>query len=122
VTVIGDSGVPFSDQYMPACMQKNWRENWGLALPPDCTECQQADGGGLLGMADFLMRKHPKANVALISTMEDEVIRLFFSVGLQNCTNYATADPVAITLAQADPTQYMPAAQYTGGLNGVRSQ
>ena len=35
-----------------------------------------------LGMADFLMRKHPKAKVGLISTMEDEVIRLFFSVGL----------------------------------------
>jgi hypothetical protein len=122
VTVIGDSGAPFNDQFMPACMQKNWRSVWGLAIPDDCTECKQADGGGLLGFADFLMRKHPKAKVALISSMDDEVIRLFFSVGLQNCMNYQTADPVAITLAQTDPNQYMPAAQYEGGLNGLRTQ
>ena len=73
-------------------------------------------------MADFLMRKHPKAKVALISSIEDEVIRLFFSVGLQNCANYQTADPVAITLTQADPNVYMPAAQYSGGLSGLRSK
>jgi hypothetical protein len=122
VTVVGDSGVPLEDQYMPACMQKYWRQTWGIAFPPDCTECQSADGGKMLGMADFLMRKHPKAKVGLISTMEDEVIRLFFSVGLQNCANFQTADPVAITLAQIDPNQYMPAAQYSGGLTGVRTK
>lgn len=120
VTVIGDSGAPFTDMYMPACMQSKWRETWGLALPPDCTECQHPDGGGLLGFADFLMRKHPHANVALISTMDDQVMRLFFSVGLQNCANYDTADPVQITLFQS-ATTYMPATQYEGGLNELRS-
>jgi hypothetical protein len=122
VVAIADSGVPFTDQYMPACMQKHWRDGWGLALPPDCTECQKADGGGLLGLADFLLRKHPNARIGLISTMDDEVIRLFFSVGLQNCANFDTADPVAITLGQATPGVYMAAADYEGGLNGVRAQ
>jgi hypothetical protein len=119
VTVIGDSGVPFDDQYMFTCMQKRWRDTWGLALPPDCTECKQANGGGLIGLADFLMRKHPKAKLAIISSMQDEVMRLFFSVGLKDCAAYETADPVAITITQIDPTVYMPADQYSGGLNAL---
>lgn len=122
VTIIGDSGVPFEDQYMFTCMQKKWRETWGLALPSDCEECKRADGGGLLGLADFLIRKHPKAKLSIVSSMQDEVMRLFFSVGLQNCANYETADPVAITVGQLDPNVYMPADQYTGGLNALLSK
>ncbi len=122
VVVVDDSGPPFDDQHMPVCMQKRWREAWGLnaALPPDCTECQQADGGGLLLLANFLLRKHPNSSLVVISSMEDEVIRLFYSVGLQDCANYDTADPVAVVLLQADPGTYFPADQYTGGLNALR--
>jgi len=119
VTAVLDSGIPFDDQYMPACMQSKWRSGWGLDLPPDCTECQQADGGGLLGMADFLQRKHPNAKLAIISTMEDEVIRLFFSVGLNNCANFDAGDPVAIFL-QTQP--YMPPATYSSAMTALRTQ
>jgi len=125
VDALLDSGVPFSDTYMPVCMQKRWREAWGLdaALPPDCTECRQNDGGGFLKYADFLIRKHPNARLASISSMQDEVIRLFFSSGVKNCSGYDTADPYGITLGQvADPTIYFSAADYTGGLNEVRAK
>ena len=113
VDALLDSGAPFSDQYMPICMQKRWRELWGLndALPPDCTECKRDDGGGFIKMADFLIKKHPNATLAVVTSIQDEVIRLFFSVGLQNCANYDTADPVAITLGQLDPNVYYPAAE-----------
>lgn len=124
VRVIDDSGPPFIDQYMPACMQQKWRTLWNMnaSLPPDCTGCFNADGGGILNLADFLMQKHPNASIALISSMQDEVIRLFFSPGLNNCVNFDTADPVAITLAQVlDPTVYMAAADYTAGLDNLRS-
>jgi hypothetical protein len=123
VLVLDDSGPPFQDQFMPVCMQRKWRDAWGLnaAMPPDCSECQQADGGGMLKLADFLLRKHPNAKIALISGMEDEVIRLFFSVGLNDCADYDGADPVAVVLLQADPAVFFPATQYTGGLNGLRS-
>lgn len=123
VVVLDDSGPPFSDQYMPVCMQKRWREAWGFdgSLPADCTECQQADGGGLVKMADYMLRKHPQGRIAMISSMEDEVIRLFYSVGLVDCANYDTADPVAITLLQGDPTVYFPAQQYSGGLNELQA-
>jgi hypothetical protein len=105
-------------------MQKKWRDNWGFdgAFPPDCTECKQADGAGMVHYADFLMKKHPNGTVAIISSLQDEVIRLFYSPGLQNCMNYDTANPVAVVLAQADPNTYFPAQNYTDGLNDLRTK
>jgi hypothetical protein len=124
VDVIDDSGPPFDDKYMPPCMQKFWRDLWGYnpAFPPDCTECRQADGAGMLHLADFLMRKHPKAKIAMISSTQDEVIRLFYSMGLKDCSTITTADPVAIVLGQADPTVYFAPQQYTDGLNDLRTR
>jgi hypothetical protein len=123
VDVLDDSGPPFTDQYMPVCLQKRWRESWGFdaSLPSDCTACRQADGGGIIKLADFLLAKHPQGKIALVSSHEDEVIRLFYSVGQQNCLNYDTANPVAIVLLQGDPNYYFTAASYTAGLNQLRS-
>jgi hypothetical protein len=126
VTVLDDSGPSFPDnaKSMPVCLQKNWRTLWGFdgAFPPDCTECRQADGGGLDLLGKFLFRKHPNATIGVVSSMQDEVIRLFYSSGLKDCSGFASADPTTITLGQADPTVYMPGQDYTDGLNGLRMQ
>jgi hypothetical protein len=119
VDAIMDSGVPFSDQYMPICMQRRWRDLWGFdaSLPPDCTECRQADGGGLARLAEFLIRKHPNAHIGVISSMQDEIMRLFFSVSNNNCAAFDTSDPVINFL-----TGIFPGEQYTAGLNDMRSR
>ena len=126
VVVIDDSGPPFLGKYMPECMQERWRAQWGFggSLPTDCEECKPiSEGGlGLGGLAEYALQKHPQARLALISSMEDEVIRLFFSVGLQDCANYDSADPVGITITQFDPTIYYPAMDYQAGLQGLRDQ
>ncbi len=125
VDVLLDSGPPFADAFMPVCMQKYWRELWGFdaSLPPDCNECRQADGGGIINMADFLIRKHPNATIALVSSTQDEVIRLFFSMGENNCANMLTADPVLITTGQVfDPTIFYGAARFETGLMDLRSR
>jgi L-ascorbate metabolism protein UlaG (beta-lactamase superfamily) len=105
-------------------MQKKWRDTWGFdaAFPPDCTECKQADGAGMVHLADFLMKKHPNGTIAMISSIQDEVIRLFYSVGLQSCANYDTDNPVTIVLTQGDPTIYFAGDTYTSGLNDLRSK
>ena len=124
VDALLDSGAPFSDKFMFPCMIKRFREMWGMndALPPDCAECKQADGGGLVKLADFLIKKHPNSTIAAVSSMQDEVIRLFFSVGLKNCMVFDTADPVAITTGQIfDPTVLYPAADYATALSELRS-
>jgi hypothetical protein len=113
-----DSGIPFTDQYMYTCMQAFWRDNWGFenSLPSDCTECFQADGGGLLGLADFVIRKHPRARLAAVSSHQDEIIRLFFGAGLNNCSGLTSSDPVAMFLAGGG----QPAAEYQAALDEVR--
>jgi hypothetical protein len=123
VDVMLDSGAPFSDMYMPICMQKRWREAWGLndALPPDCTECKREDGGGFIKMADFLVKKHPNATLAVVTSIQDEVIRLFFSVGVKDCATYDTADPVAITVGQVlDPTVLFSGPSYEAAMKELR--
>jgi hypothetical protein len=124
VDVLDDSGPPMDDAYMFTCMQQKWRALWGFdaALPPDCTECRQADGGGLIHLADFLLRKHPHATIAAITSMQDEIIRLFFSSGLRDCSTFETADPVLITVGQLDPTVYMTGQSYENGLNDIVSK
>jgi hypothetical protein len=124
VDVIDDSGPPFDDKFMFPCMQKYWRNLWGYdaAFPPDCTECRQADGAGMMHLADFLMRKHPKARVALISSVQDEIIRLFYSMGLKDCSTITTADPVAIFIGGMDPNIYYPAQMYTDALNDLKNR
>lgn len=119
VHVIMDSGIPFADAYMPVCMQKKWREIWNLngSLPPDCTECFQADGGGLLGLADFLLRKHANSKVGGVSSMQDEIMRLFFSISNNDCANFETADPVLNYL-----TGIFAGELYTAGINDLRAR
>jgi hypothetical protein len=119
-----DSGVPFEDQFWPICLQKTWRDLFGLddALPPDCEQCFNADGGGLLGLTDFLMAKHPTSRIATVSSVHDEVIRLFFTPGLDDCATVTTADPIGITLGQVAGGQLFPEATYESGLLGVRAK
>jgi hypothetical protein len=118
VDVVMDAGVPFKDQYMPVCMQQRWRNTWNLndSLPPDCTECRQPDGGGLLKVADFLIRKHPNTKLGIVSALQDDVMRLFFSISNNNCAGYDTADPVVNFIAGI-----FPGDQYQNGLLSIRN-
>jgi len=123
VDALSDSGAPMDDKFMPVCMQKRWREAWGFdgSLPPDCETCKQPDGGGLLKLAEYLIDKHPRLRIGMISSVEDEVIRLAYSVGANDCANSDTANPIALSVAQLiDPKILMPASEFTGGLTALR--
>jgi hypothetical protein len=89
VYAITDSGIPFRDAYLETCLQNTWRRLWGIdkVLPPDCTECFHADGGGLAELATFMARQKYPGRVlgGGISSDQDEVMKLFFSAGLNNC-------------------------------------
>lgn len=119
-----DSGIPFEDAFWSVCQQASWRALFGFdyAMPPDCEECFQEDGAGMLGLTDFLMRKHPSSRFALISSMQDEVIRLFFTPGENECSTIETADPVGITLGQIAGGQLYPGEKYESALLSVRAK
>ena len=72
-------------------------------------------------MADFLIKKHPNSTLAAVSAIQDEVIRLFFSVGVKNCASFDTVDPVMITIGQIlDPTILFAPADYEAGMLELR--
>jgi Pectinacetylesterase len=113
VTVLDDSGPPFTTADLPACIQKQWRDLWGFdaALPSDCAECTNPDGSGLTDIVKYWHHKYPHARVGLVSTVQDEVMRLFFGSSNNNCaTNNATALAVSGGLT---------GAQYTMGLQDL---
>jgi hypothetical protein len=93
VTVLDDSGPPFRTMYLPACVQKQWRTLWGFdaALPSDCKECFNSDGSGMTDIVLYWHHKYKHAVVGLVSTVQDEVMRLFFASGDNSCaSNNAT--------------------------------
>jgi hypothetical protein len=119
VIVIDDSGPPFSAQYLPPCLQKEWRNLWGFdaALPSDCAECKNADGSGLTDIVYYWLHKYPNAKVGIVSTMQDEVIRLFFSQELNTC---GSTNATSLTLGQALCGGYT-CDMYTAGLTDLKS-
>lgn len=123
IDAVLDSGAPFQDAQWPACLQQSWRNLWKLndSLPADCDTCFNADGGGMIGLADFLIGKHPTGNIAAISSIHDEVIRLFFTPGEDNCALITTADPFEITTGQLFGAQIYPADKYETALMALRS-
>ncbi|MBW2276217.1 MAG: hypothetical protein JRF63_01925, partial [Deltaproteobacteria bacterium] len=87
VYAIGDGGVLMRDAYLTPCLQELFRTNWGLndLLPTDCTDCFNADGGGLHNVYGYMAGKYPNAGVGLISSMQDATIRTFYGYGLNDC-------------------------------------
>jgi hypothetical protein len=115
VVVLDDSGPPFLTADLPACIQQQWRQLWGFnaALPSDCAECNNADGSGLTDIVKYWHHKYLHARVGLVSTVQDEVMRLFFGSSDNNCqTNNASALALSGGLT---------GAQYTTGLDDLLS-
>jgi hypothetical protein len=125
VDLILDSGMFMSDDYMPACLQKRWRDQWGFdaALPPECDTCKGANGGNLVSLIDFVLTKHPNTRIAFLSSTQDEMIRLFYSTGLNDCADYDVADPIAITASQIiDPQALFSQQVFSDGLDDLRAR
>jgi hypothetical protein len=111
VYVLDDSGPAFADAYMAPCMQQAWRDLWGFddIIPPDCGDrCFQEDGGGLVNLLRYAAEKYPNLRGGLISTLEDEIIRLFYGNGNNDCTP---------NLLEA-----YPADTYTAALRNLRDE
>jgi hypothetical protein len=124
VTVLDDSGPPFSLMYLPACLQQQWRTLWGFStsLPSDCAECTAPDGSGLTNIVHYWRQKYANARVGLVSSMDDQVMELFFAQGINNC---ATNDPNLLVIGDVlsgvttGATVY-PDSMFEAGLTDLR--
>jgi hypothetical protein len=97
VSVLDDSAVGFPDtQYMPACLQQEFRTTWGLdaAYPSDCQSCFSQDGSGMMNLISYWHAKYKNAKIGLVMSEHDQIFRLFFASGANSC---ATNDPNLLT-------------------------
>ncbi|HEX4335167.1 MAG TPA: hypothetical protein VH062_04595 [Polyangiaceae bacterium] len=108
-----------------------WRRvhtNLDPALPPDCTNCRPADGGGILNLVFFSAKKYPNVKLGVISANEDDVMRFFYGFGEMNCTAAGNYPAGKFTQAITDlRTQAMPyrtqfSSYYVNGIKHMYSQ
>ena len=101
VTLLDDSGPPMADGYLAPCLQKQWRDAWGLdeTIPADCANCFPEDGGGIVNLAQYLGEKWPDQRMGLISSLNDDTIRFFFGFGENDCQSIVPASVPAETFA-----------------------
>jgi len=110
VFVLDDAGPFFDDQHLEVCIQKRYRDIYGLndSLPQECTGCFNADGGGLTaGLLKFLADKYPELVLGgIVDSDQDEIMKFFFSEGIENCA--FIENPIVGLLAY--PADRYPAA------------
>jgi hypothetical protein len=127
VMAISDSGLPMRDKWMSVCLQKRWRDYWGLnnAFPKDCTECFHPDGGGLTEAAfNYYFKKKYKGRMlgGLVTTTHDGIIRSFYAPGMSSTAGApddCTLDPSANTVTSSFFLGQYDGAKYQAGLKDV---
>jgi hypothetical protein len=110
VVVLDDSGPPMSSEYLPPCLQRRWRETWGLdeSLLKDCgDDCPDRDDYTIDYM-EHLAAKYPGQTSGLIETTADTIITAFFGYGADDCAG-SVLSPV-------------PAETFTAGLLDFRAR
>jgi hypothetical protein len=121
------------DEYMAPCLQKRWRDYWGIDKIPVMQECgapcQDPSGGGLTtGLGDYMFHEKFAGRMmgGAISTRSDQIMRAFFGAG-QNAEgpdkpDNCTQDPGGNTVFSAvlgDLAAAYPADKYAAGLNAT---
>ncbi|MGO9833311.1 MAG: pectin acetylesterase-family hydrolase [Polyangiaceae bacterium] len=122
VTLVDDSFPPFTGtEDITPCLQDLSNSLWGLtaALPSDCAECSDPDGG-YTNIVPYWLQKYPQAHFGLVSSIHDQVIRLFLAAGTDNC---ADTDPNLLTTLglQGGDVPEFDGGQYENGLLDLRS-
>ena len=87
VTLLDDSGLPLSSEYIAPCLQKLWSTLWGWedTVPAGCADCTAEDGGALAPYLGYLQERWPDRNLGFISSEADFMIRTLFGYGNNEC-------------------------------------
>lgn len=87
VTLLDDSGPPMGEAFVPPCMQRHFRDLWGMDEGPlaSCASCDRKDGVFMEPLMRELMSEYADRRFALISSAEDDVIRRFWGYGNNDC-------------------------------------
>jgi hypothetical protein len=122
VSLIDDSFPPFTgNDYITPCLQALVTPLWGLtaALPSDCKECSDPNGG-LVNIVPYWLHKYPKTRLGMVSSLHDQIIRLFLAAGQNNCSDTDPNLLSGLALQGADPPAF-DAGMYENGLDALRA-
>jgi hypothetical protein len=109
--LIDDSGPPMSSPALATCLQKTWRETWGLenSIFKDCgADCAKQDDFSY----DYGLHLGKTFNnrlSGLIESSQDAIISGFYGIGTDNCTGILLLTPVDGATFQAGLLQYRQA-------------
>lgn len=111
-SVIADSCPPMDAQFVPGCLQKQWRDLWRFdtTFLADCDlYCPDYDNY-MIDIVTYLLAKFEDRDntVGILTSTEDVVIRFFYGYGNNEC------NPENPTLPS------MPPEAYTAGLMDLR--
>lgn len=87
VLLLDDSGFPVEDNVLRPCLQKTFRELWGLndLIPEDCLACKAKDGGGLVEFVRYLRETYADTQLGLILSTQDNILRFFYGFSQNDC-------------------------------------
>jgi hypothetical protein len=122
VTLVDDSFPPFAGtQDITPCLQGIVRPLWGLdqSVPSDCAECSDPNGG-IANIVRYWIHKYPNIRLGLVSTVHDQIIRLFLAAGQNSCSD---TDPNLLSTLglQGGDVPSFDGGQYENGLDTLRS-
>jgi hypothetical protein len=109
VDLIDDSGPYMEDPYLPACLQNQIRELWGVdsTLGADCAGACNDPNSFFLDLAKSVVTKNPNRQFGLMESMDDGTITTFFGFGNDDCM---------VSIGQES------AAMFSAGLTDIRTQ
>jgi hypothetical protein len=97
VTLLDDSGVPLEDEFVDPCLQKKFRDTWGLnkTFPEDCSDCTPENGGGLINFARYIRENYPDQQQGAIMSERDSTLRFFFGYSKNKCMTLSPDIPAS---------------------------
>lgn len=97
VKLIDDSGPPMGSPALATCLQKTWRETWGLdqSILKDCgAACPKPDDFSF-DYGIHLTKTFSNRLSGLIESAEDSIISGFYGIGNNDCTGILLLTPVS---------------------------
>lgn len=113
-STIADSCPPMDAQYVPACLQKQWRELWDFdsTFLADCGEDCPDPNNFMIDIVAHLLTSYDDREITagVLTSTEDPLIRFFYGFGNNDCNPDNPALP------------QMPAEKYKEGVMDMRNR
>jgi Pectinacetylesterase len=82
VSLIDDSGPPMAEEFVSACLQRKFKDIWGLdkTLPAGCPDCKNNDAF-MEPLIKYITTTYSNQRLSVISSSQDGTISLFWAYG-----------------------------------------